>query len=129
MNRNDIMILIVDRNPHVREFLGREFRSRGYGVREAGTPEAIKRWLGSDLPPDLVVLDPDLPPYKEKALLGELCAAHPDLPLVLHGHGVGDYSCPGPGVIELVEKSGRTDALGAAVERALHRTESTRNQA
>ncbi|SKA96457.1 Response regulator receiver domain-containing protein [Paucidesulfovibrio gracilis DSM 16080] len=121
MNRNEIMILIVDRNPHVREFLGREFRSRGFGICAAGSAEAMRCRLASSTRPDLVILDPDLPPYGEDALLGELCSAHPDLPLVLHGHGVGDYSCPGPGVIELVEKSGRTDALGAAVDRALWR--------
>jgi DNA-binding NtrC family response regulator len=121
VNRKEIMILIVDRNPHVREFLGREFRNRGFGVRGAGSSEDMVRLLGTEVLPDLLIVDPDLPSRGGEALLRFLRSEHPGLPLVLHGHGVGELVPPGPAVVELVEKSGRIDALGAAVRRALGR--------
>lgn len=116
------MILIVDRNPHVREFLGREFRSRGYGVRGAGDREGLERLLGSGQLPDLLIVDPDLPARGGEGLVRELLTAHPGLPLVLHAHGVGEWEPPKRAVVELVEKSGRLEALDAAVGRALTRS-------
>lgn len=116
------MILIVDRNPHVREFLSREFRNRGYGVRGIGSREGMDRLLGSGTLPDVLIVDPDLPSRGGEALLSDLYAMHPDLPLVLHGHGVSELEPPERRVVELVEKSGRIEALGAAVGRALRRT-------
>lgn len=115
------MILIVDRNPHVREFLGREFRNRGFGVRGTGSREGMERMLCSGSLPDVVIMDPDLPSRDGEVLVHDFCAAHPGLRLVLHGHGVSELETPEQAVVELVEKSGRIEALGAAVLRALGR--------
>lgn len=115
------MILIVDRNPHVREFLGREFRDRGFGVRGIGSREGMERLLGTGNLPDLLIVDPDLPSRGGETMLRDLCAMHPGLPLVLHGHGVCELTPPDQAVVELVEKSGRIEALDAAVGRALKR--------
>ena len=41
MQRQDIRILILDRNPHVREYLQREFLKLGYGVAVCDRNEPI----------------------------------------------------------------------------------------
>ncbi|MEF2144662.1 MAG: response regulator [Desulfovibrionaceae bacterium] len=121
MARKRMMILVVDRNPNVREFLSRVFQDRGYHVRGASGRQGIEEAFASSMPPHLVVLDPELPVHGGESLVHELCAARPELPLVVHGHGVADLDAPCSGVVELVEKNGHMDALGLAVNRALRR--------
>jgi DNA-binding NarL/FixJ family response regulator len=79
-------ILIADRNPNVRDFLGRELAREGYTVREAASADALLRLASARQPVHLVILDPDLPGAAPQALLQQLSSRLPRVPLVLHVH-------------------------------------------
>ncbi len=79
-------ILIADRNPNVRGFLGREMAREGYTVRPADSADALLHLASTTDPVHLVILDPDLPGAAPQALLQRLNALLPRVPLVLHAH-------------------------------------------
>jgi DNA-binding NtrC family response regulator len=78
------VILIADRNPHVREFLKREMTADGYHVRLAKSADEILQLALSSEHLDLVILDPDLPGVSELALVKILQDKTPSLPIVVH---------------------------------------------
>ena len=77
-------ILIADRNPHVREFLRREFISAGYRVQVAKDGREVLRMTRADEPPDLLILDLDMPYVGGLAILEELQNRKCPLPVVVH---------------------------------------------
>ena len=77
-------ILIADRNPHVREFLKREMASEGYVVRLAKNGLEVMRCLSKHGPPDLLILDLDLPDSDEMTIPEEIQTRFPNLPVVVH---------------------------------------------
>ena len=79
-----LIILIADRNPHVREFLKREMIITGYRVRLAKSGQEVLKQIYSHEPIDLLILDPDLPDTEETTLLKALENRVPNLPVVLH---------------------------------------------
>lgn len=111
-----ISILIVDRNPHVREFLQRELQGQGYAVLAAGSAgDMLSRLAGAEAP-KVVVLDPDLPDLGGLPLIKRLGREFPGVRLVVHAHahegGLERAGAP------LVEKDGRTGPLLDAVRSA-----------
>ena len=83
-NDNRHTILIADRNPNVREFLKREMTAEGYMVRLAKDSRAVLKWVFSQAPLDLLILDLDLPDADEVALFEQINDRIPQLPVVLH---------------------------------------------
>jgi len=75
-------ILIVDEQPHVREFLSDQLRSEGYRVAAADDGESVSGHLRNSQP-DLVILDlyPDRPEAKEVLL--DIMRQDPDLPVII----------------------------------------------
>lgn len=108
-----ISILIVDRNPHVREFLQRELQGQGYAVLAAGTAGDMLTRLSGTEAPKVVVLDPDLPDLGGLPLIKRLGREFPGVRLVVHAHG-GEGGLERAGA-PLVEKDGRTGPLLDAV--------------
>jgi len=109
-------ILIVDRNPHVREFLQRELQGQGYTVLVAGSAGDMLSRLSGAAAPTVVVLDPDLPDLGGLPLLKRLVREHPGVRLIVHAHrGEGGLERSGA---PLVEKDGRTGPLLEAVRNA-----------
>jgi len=76
-------ILVADRNPHVRQFLRREMEAEGYRVQLARNGHEILQCVRHG-PPDLVILDLDLPDVREMAILNAIKEQIPTLPVVVH---------------------------------------------
>lgn len=77
-------ILIADRNRHVREFLRRELQAEGYRVDAARDAREVLQLLNGPNPPDLVILDLELPYVAELKVLELLHEQLPSLPVVIH---------------------------------------------
>lgn len=77
-------ILIADRNRHVREFLRRELLAEGYLVDAARDGREVLEMLNGRNPPDLLILDLDLPYLMELGVLELLQERLPALPVVIH---------------------------------------------
>ncbi|MBW2709766.1 MAG: response regulator [Deltaproteobacteria bacterium] len=83
-NENKFTILIADRNPNVRELLKREMMAEGYRVRMAKDSREVLKWVFSQAPLDLLILDLDLPDAGEVEIVEQLNDRIPQLPVVLH---------------------------------------------
>ena len=80
-----VILLIADRNPHVREFLKREMMAEGYRVRLAKSgQELIDDIHNPGTLPDMVILDPDLPDANDLSLVHRIQQIVPGLPIVIH---------------------------------------------
>lgn len=77
-------LLIVDRNPHIRNFLKREFQSEGYNVKLAKNGKELVNLIYSSVPIDLVIIDPDIPDISQSNLFKSLEDRVPPLPFVIH---------------------------------------------
>ena len=84
MNR-PVILLIADRNPHVREFLKREMMAEGYQIRLVKSgQELIDDVHNPGTLPDMVILDPDLPDANDLSLIHHIHQMVPGLPIVIH---------------------------------------------
>ena len=84
MVQDAFTILIADRNPHVREFLRREFLGEGYRVKLAKNGMEVLKVLRRPGRLDVLVLDLDLPDTNGSDVLDTLKDRIPNLPVVLH---------------------------------------------
>ena len=105
--KEKFIILIADRNLHVRNLLKREMVAEGYGVRLAENGRDVLKWSYDSIPLDLLILDPDLPDIDEFALFVRLADRIPALPMVIHTL-LSDYTTPMriTGTVAFVEKRG-----------------------
>ena len=106
-------ILIADRNRNVRKLLERELLGEGYQVMLAGEDRELIQLFTEEEPPDVLILDPDLPSYFTKSQLIELLNLHhPFLPIVIHTLLSDDFNYSGlPGVAVCLEKGEDTGLL------------------
>jgi len=81
---NEHIILVVDRNPRIRNFVERELRTEGYRVFSAETVMQMVPWFTPGRLPDLLVLDPDLPGGGAEDRIWPLLGKYPHLPVVFH---------------------------------------------
>lgn len=81
---NQFTILVADRNPHVRTFLGRELAAEGYRVLTAGDGRELLSMLSVNDLPDLLVLDLEIPDVSGLQILMQLQDREPLLPVVVH---------------------------------------------
>jgi DNA-binding NtrC family response regulator len=79
-----INLLVVDRNPHIRNFLKREFQSEGYNVKLAKNGKELVDLIYSSASIDLVIIDPDIPDITQSNLFKSLEDRVPPLPFVIH---------------------------------------------
>jgi CheY-like chemotaxis protein len=77
-------ILIADRNRHVRDFLRRELLTAGYQVEAARDGREVLDLIGAHPPPDLLILDLELPYVTELKVLELLHEQLPSLPVIVH---------------------------------------------
>jgi DNA-binding NtrC family response regulator len=89
-----ITILVADRNRHVREFLKRELAAVGYGVRLAKNSREVLNWVNHYPPPDILILDLNLPDEPEVGILEKLRQTMPSLPVVVHSFTWDYDDCP-----------------------------------
>lgn len=117
-------LAILDRNPHVREFLCREFEALGYAATALRDTAELTASLASQSPPEVVVLDPealDLSAQLAGPLAGRLAGLASRVPLVLHVFPEAEISAGGFCVAgaQVVEKQADTRELNRAVRAAL----------
>lgn len=97
-------ILIADRNRHVREFLRRELLAEGYQVEEARDGREVLERVNGAAPPDLLILDPEMPYVAELKVLESLQEQRPSLLVVIHSfHPESEQNLP-EGVAFLVKR-------------------------
>lgn len=86
IHADELVILIADRNPRVRDFLRREMVREGYRVFIAES--AAELLAGGVIPaaPHLVIVDPDYPGTEVAVLLRELRRRFPCARIVVHTH-------------------------------------------
>jgi DNA-binding response OmpR family regulator len=117
-------LAILDRNPHVREFLCREFEARGFAATALRDAAELAASLSSLTPPEVVVLDPEafhMTGELTGQLAGRLAAIAARVPLVLHVFPEAEVPAGGWGAAEalVVEKQADTHELDRAVRAAL----------
>jgi excisionase family DNA binding protein len=76
------LVLIVDHDPDVRQFVGLKIRKLGYRVVEAGGSDAALLSIYLETP-GLILVDPITPGMNGIHFLAELRASHPELPVAL----------------------------------------------
>jgi DNA-binding NtrC family response regulator len=80
-------VLLVDDEPDIRLGLGRLLRSKGYDIDEAGDCQQAEAAFATS-PPDVAIIDEQLPDGSGVDLLPRLRGLHPGVPvIVLTGHG------------------------------------------
>ena len=115
-------ILIADRNRHVREFLKREFREAGFRVQVARDCSEVLMMVDVSDPPDLLILDLEMPPGRSIQILENMQARIPPLPVVIHAFLAEYVNQPSlRQAAALVEKRGNTDRLKTTVMEVLKR--------
>jgi DNA-binding response OmpR family regulator len=120
---NQFTILIADRNPHVREFLRRELEAEGYRVRLAKDGRKVTIMVQLEDPPDLVILDPEIPYLDEVTSLDQVREKDSYPPFIIHTFHADFMSHPSiKGLGEFVEKRGDIDLLKAKVSEVLRKT-------
>ena len=108
LGKNHI-VLIAERNPHIRYYLKREMEAAGYGVRLAGNAKEAVWWAHHPELLDLLILDPDLPGLDDAALYARLRDRIPKLPVVVHTYARGrEPFAAVPNLAAVVEKRGRS---------------------
>ena len=109
-------VLITDRNRHVRNFLRRELVSEGYQVEVAADGRDLLRKINTADPPDLIILDLEIPYSNGPAILERLRRANSKLPVIIHAFATEEASHPAvQRTAAFVEKMGNTDRLKATV--------------
>lgn len=78
-------ILIVDRNPNVRELLRRELSQEGFRILLAGKGKELIERIDQGEQLDLLILDPDIPDMDHRILIETIRLRLPRLPIILHG--------------------------------------------
>jgi DNA-binding response OmpR family regulator len=109
-------VLITDRNRHVRNFLCRELLTEGYQVEVAADGRDLLRKVKIDDPPDLLILDLEIPYSGGPAIVERLRRVNSRLPVIIHAFATEDVTHPAvQRTAAFVEKMGNTDRLKATV--------------
>ena len=114
-------VLIVDDDPSLNQMLAMHFEDQGYAVSSAGSCQEAVQQLHS-LPPDLILLDYQLPDGTGLDLLDAVRQEEADTPVIMMT-GVHDLELAiqaiKQGARDYVHKPLKTDELDHAVARAL----------
>lgn len=109
-------VLITDRNRHVRNFLRRELLTEGYQVEVAADGRDLLRRISTANPPDLLILDLEIPYSGGPAILERLRRANSKLPVIIHAFATEDASHPAvERTAAFVEKMANPGRLKATV--------------
>uniref|UniRef100_A0A7C3SJN6 Response regulator n=1 Tax=Desulfobacca acetoxidans TaxID=60893 RepID=A0A7C3SJN6_9BACT len=104
-------ILVADRNRHVRDLLRRELQEEGYSVQVARDGHEVWLMLNSASPPDLVILDPDIPYLEDLTKQAESRKGKPFVPLIIFSFLPEEEDRTIPGAVAVLEKKEDTQRL------------------
>jgi DNA-binding response OmpR family regulator len=120
--KRKLTILIADRNKNVRDFLRREFSSEGYGIITARDGNQVLEEIGRENPPDLLILDLEIPDADSSEILEKAQRRNPPVPVVIHTFLTEESERDTLRDSEIfIEKSGNVDYLKSAVADMLQR--------
>lgn len=77
-------ILVVERNPHIRSLLEREFLTEGYHVTGAANEQELLKLLDGITLIDLLILDPEILDNPSIDLCERIKKFYPGLPVIVH---------------------------------------------
>jgi DNA-binding NtrC family response regulator len=80
---NQFVLLIADKNRHVRDFLRREFESDGFSVLTAKDEHELLGIVEAKIP-DLLIIDLDIPYSVETEILEKVLARKSSIPIVIY---------------------------------------------
>jgi DNA-binding response OmpR family regulator len=113
-------IAITDKNPHVREFLCRELSGLGHTANAISGAIALLEALGGPHPPQVLVLDPEVPGPRLAEVARRLRDRAGEIVVLLHVFEGGEPDAGFDGAL-VVEKrpdmAGLTTALGVLSRR------------
>ncbi len=78
------IVLIADANHRIRQFLKREFAAAGLTAELANSYDEIYSRLHAAPPPDLIVLDPDMPYFGARSILEQMKQGKRRIPVVIY---------------------------------------------
>jgi len=113
-------VLITDRNRHVRNFLSRELSAEGYQVEVAADGRDLLRKISQPDPPDLLILDLEIPHLGDAAVLRKLQRERPKIPVIIHTFATEEFGHPAVrNAAAFVEKRGNAEYLKKVIKRVL----------
>lgn len=123
MTREDIHILIADRNSKVSGFLRRELAALGFYASVARDAEALWEILAGPEPTELLILDPELfSSQRGEPLLSRLSKRKPGLPVLVYAFDTESLDPRDRDLaVEVVEKEHDIEHLKEVVERISRR--------
>ena len=120
--KKEFSILIADKNKNVRDFLRREFSAEGYEVASARDFSRVLEQIGGDNPPDLLILDLEIPEMDSAGIFEKTQSHNPPIPVIVHTFLTEEAERDTLSSTEIyIEKSGNIDYLKAAVADMLKR--------
>ncbi len=120
-----LTIAVADRNPHIRSFLRTEFVAEGYHVLLAKDGKELLVMLNSNKPPDLLILDPDIPHINGLQVLEWLKDHRASLPVVIHTYDTEfmKHSAVQERDVFLEKTGSNIEYLKSTVDRLLRRSD------
>lgn len=77
-------LVIVERNPHIRSLMEREFASEGYHVSGAANDHELIGLMDGITRVDLVIIDPDIIDNPLSPVWARIRKSYPGLPVIIH---------------------------------------------
>ena len=114
-------VLVIDDEPLIRWALSERLVEAGYIVREASNAAEARGILMTDLNPQVILLDLRLPDVHDLALLREIRASRPNLPVVImtaHGTPEDAREAERLGVFQFVSKPFDVNDMVSLVDEA-----------
>ncbi len=107
--KNQCVVLVADRNPHIRKFIQRELAIDGYRVIAAENAGQLKSWILRTARLDVLVMDPNMPGIESREQVRSLLSLRPALPVIVHCHSSDCFALQGiAGKMAIVEKNGNS---------------------
>jgi DNA-binding response OmpR family regulator len=114
-------ILIADRNRHVRDLLRRELMAEGYSVEVAKDGHEVWLMINGGNPPDLVILDLEIPFLEDLVELAHLREGEPSVPLIIFSFFPDEDDRIVPKAAAFLEKKEDTNHLKEVVAEVIGR--------
>jgi two-component system phosphate regulon response regulator OmpR len=115
-----LTILIVDRNPRIRQFLQREFASEGYRVILAKDGSELAATISEDGTLDLLIVDDEIMTQDSSRVVQLLSRRTPSLPFIIHGYLMGSIDpMVERAAATFVKKTGSLEELKRSVKQLL----------
>lgn len=113
-------ILVADRNRHVRDLLRRELEAEGYAVETAKDGREVRLRVNEDTPPDLIILDLEIPYLEDLVELEQFRKGELSLPMIIFSF-LPEDDRPVPKAAAFLEKKEDVQRLKELVAEVIER--------